>query len=196
MSETHKLHAIFPDKRKAEDAKALMMKSGAFSDAQLFLVEVPTLVDTDAARRWSRRRMSRIGSAPCIFAAVGAGFALIGAGASLATGIVFPQAHPLSAVLAAAGAGALLGLPGLRSLSRCRLIASRPASRGRRGSNWVLIAHARSEREANFAEDLLASTRLSRKLRVRRRRAPAAPLPARCAPANDERAPHATVGAA
>lgn len=162
MLRTYKLHAIFSDKAKAQSARDLMIKSGAFDRDQLVIVEVPTLVDTESEGVRARSPVARGARRAIVVCALGTAVALAGAGTGFMVRDFLPGASAVIAGVLAGGMGALLGMCGIPLLARD---APREA-RVPRG-NWVLIAHAYSEREASLAEDMLASSRLSHRLRVR-----------------------------
>lgn len=186
MSPTHKLHAIFHDKARAQSAREIMIKSGAFSRSQLFLVEVPTLIDAEKMDKRSRSLLSRIGARLFTGAMVGAAVALAGVVSFLLVQSDSPISSPYRALSVSAAVGALGGVLIAWTLSLRGALLPRAASANDRRSNWVLVAHAHSEREASLGEELLASSRLPRKLRVRPNGSPMTPM-RRPTPTNDER---------
>lgn len=167
MNPTHKLHAIFTQKTNAEAAMDLMMQSGVFDRSQIFLIQVPMLVETDEASAHNRpRRLPEFLEPPRVVALTGGAVLAVAASYSLLDFMTL-DGQTLSTMIVGATLGAFVGLSaGWIAHTRRSAVGDAPESSGK---NWVLVVHANSEHEAALAEELLASARLSSKLRVHRR---------------------------
>ena len=168
MNRTHKLHAIFSEKSKAQAAMELMMKSGVFRRDQLFLVEVPGLVDTENARVRTRGRSLVEFLRPLRLAAFAGGILLVGAVSHSTLHGVGLQGAAVPLIVASAIIGAYAGLLGgwMAFPHKCNAASGLGRSGG---ANWVLIVHAHGERDTTLAEELLSSARLPSKLRIPRK---------------------------
>ena len=167
MNGTHKLHAIFTQKTDAEAAMDLMMQTGVFERNQIFLIEVPSLVETDEASAHNRpRRLPEFLEPPRVVALTGGAVLAVAASYSLLDFVIL-DGKTLSTMIIGATLGAFVGLAtGWLAHTRRRAVGDAPESSGK---NWVLVAHANTESEVELAEELLASARLSSKLRLLRR---------------------------